>query len=127
MPATRQPVVRSIWWAQFDKVRLCVVLRCEADRCEVIYGQGKPDPQGFDVAVEMGSEASKRFRITKDTYFRGSNVRSLTLEQFESLVGTCSQTMLIDIEDMLDRYAARMTRSAEVQDSPHSEAPRPTS
>jgi hypothetical protein len=94
-----RPEPREVWWAQVDKVRICVVLRVESDFSEVVYGQTVHDPSVPGVLVKLGSFEGKRLRVTRDTSFRGGNAAMLADGAFKSrIVKPCPPRLFNELQ-----------------------------
>jgi hypothetical protein len=110
---TRPPRAREVWRAQIDdKRRPCVILRVEEDYVELLYGQGKPEPTGRvpHVDVLLGTHLAKRFRIDKDTYFRGTNVRVVHRSLLLEPLGTCTMLDFPRFERMAEFYYSQKSK-----------------
>ena len=107
------PEPRDVWWVEIEgveegKVRICVVVRIESDRAQVVYGQGSPRAGVEHIEVIPGTPSGKRFRVTKPTYFRETNVCFVHKRRFKKKLAVCPHDAYLK----LGEFAGRMNRRA---------------
>lgn len=80
-----------------DKPRYCVVLRVEHDRLDVAYGQGLSSSDR-DLVIKKDSADGRRYKVTKDTYFRPGNIANIPREDVIEYIGIASHDHLLTLQ-----------------------------
>jgi hypothetical protein len=84
--------------ARLDKQRKCVVLRDDGERKEIIYGQSVPGHGA--VEVKLGTPEGRALNVSKDTYFRDTNVRIIEATQIVKVLGRCPAGLFTKLEKL---------------------------
>lgn len=110
MPTSASPAPRDVWWVRCDKKRLCIVLRVEADRAQVVSGRGAPGHGVPLHAVTLGSPDGRRLGVRKDTHFRADGALLVRLERFEHYVCRCPATLFDRVQSMIAEHVDELGR-----------------
>jgi len=95
--AARAIILADVPGVREDKDRRCVVLRVETTHLLVAYGQGSPsNTPARDVVVKQGSAFSRRYCVTKDTYFRPGNIEVIARSAVIKFFGIAPNDHLIE-------------------------------
>jgi len=98
------PSPRDVWWAHVDGAnksvaRISVITRVEHDFVELVYGQSI-GCCAKDVVVTQNSATGKRFGLTKDTFFRCTNVLLVLRGNLKSKICACPMMLFPSFESL---------------------------
>lgn len=106
------PRIREVWRIEIPgiwetKSRWCVVISVDDERIEVVYGGGTPHPGGDHLAVSASSPLGQTMGLTKDTYFRFTNVAFVKREAVRERVGECLYEDFLQFEIIAFDYQGK--------------------
>lgn len=106
---------REIWFVEIKGVyetkdRPCLVLSVHGELARVIYGQSSPG-QGDHCELLPESREGERFKLTKPTYFRATNIVHVDRVKFRRRINACPH----DCFQMFLEFVESVDASASVQ------------
>lgn len=91
--------------------RMIIVDDGEADRVEVLYGGGSPDPSASHWEVADGTALARAMGLIKTTYFRHTNVAWVERTSLDHKCGECPyDEFTLEVEPVVEAYHRRYRR-----------------
>ncbi|MBN9680868.1 MULTISPECIES: hypothetical protein [unclassified Corallococcus] len=109
------------------KSRPAIVVRRfpEEQRVVVLYGTGTKRVELAGIEVPSNSAAGKALRLTKDTFFYATSLRSVRLGHVTATAGLCPPELFLQVRYLVEGALAILSSSAQEKDLSEDARPRP--